>query len=85
LYLTFTGGACAQKPLSEWKIRATRDSLAECENLKAVWIEKGQMYLGESDARSRAPGSRIAPNEADYMADIEATCVAADDTRLREK
>ena len=81
----FSGGSCEQTPLSKWQIRATPDSLAECEKIKAVWMEKGRMYLGESDARSRTRGSRIAPNEADYMADVEATCVATDDPRLKEK
>ena len=44
----FSGGSCAQMPFSKWQIRATSDSLAKCEKIKAVWIEKGQMYLGRA-------------------------------------
>jgi len=80
-----SGRSCEQTPLSRWQIRATYDSRANCEKSKAVWIEKGRMYLGESDARSRTPGSRVGPDEAYDMAEIEATCVATDDPRLKEK
>jgi len=81
----FSGGSCKKTPLSKWQIGATRDSLADCEESKAVWIEKGRMYLGRSDARSRTRGLRMAPDEASYLADTEATCVASDDPRLKEK
>jgi len=63
----FTGRSCEPAPLSKWQIRVTLDSSAECERLKAVWIEKGRMYLGESDARSRTAGSRVSQDEAEYM------------------
>jgi len=81
----FSGHSCDQTPLSKWQIRGTYDSRADCEKSKAVWIEKGRMYLGESDARNRAPGSRVGPYEAYDMAYIETTCVATDDPRLKEK
>ena len=81
----FSGGSCEQTPLPRWQIRTTSDSLAECEKIKAEWIEKGRMYLGESDARSRTPGSRVLSDEAEYMTYIEATCIATDDPRLKEK
>jgi len=81
----FSGGSCEQTPLAKWQIRVTRDSLEECEKSKAVWIEKGRMYLGESDARSRTRGLRMAPNEADFLADTEAICVATDDPRLKNE
>jgi hypothetical protein len=80
----FSGGSCEQTLLSRWQIRTTSISLAECEKNKAGWIEKGRMYLGESDARSRTPGSRVFSDEAEYMTYIEATCIATDDTRLKE-
>ena len=81
----FSGGSCEQTPLPKWQIRTTVGSLAECDKIKAVWIEKGRMYLGESDARSRTPDSRVFSNEAEYMTNIAATCIASDDPRLKAK
>jgi hypothetical protein len=79
----FSGGSCNQTPLAEWRIVKTYDALSRCENVKAIWVEKGQMYLVEMDASSRSRTTRMAPDEASATTETEATCVISNDPRLK--
>jgi len=81
----FSGHACDQPPLAEWRTVGTYDSLSACGNSKALWIEKGKMYLGEMEASSRSPTTRMPSYEASATIDLAATCVSSDDPRLKEK
>jgi len=81
----FHGGVCNETPLAKWQIVKTYDSLSGCENIKAIWIEKGQSYLVEMNASSRSRTTRMASDEASATTDIEATCVVSDDPRLKGK
>ena len=80
-----SGGPCNRPPLVKWRIAQPYDSLSKCEEVKAEWLEKGKMYLAESEVRNRSRTSRMRLDEADATKDMLATCVASDDPRLKEK
>jgi hypothetical protein len=80
----FSGGACNPTPLVKWRIVAPYDSLSGCENVKARWVEKGQMYL-EMEASNGSRTMRMSVNEASATTDMAVTCIASDDPRLKGK
>ena len=81
----FSGGPCNPSPLVKWRIVESYDSLSKCEEVKAGWIEKGKMYLAESEVRNRSRTSRMGIDAVDATRDMSAMCVASDDPRLKEK